>query len=67
MKVTFGTYPDNLGHIDVDRVFPLPRRQPHGERRHDDQRRVRVLPQADRAASVDSGDVGTGVTGSSAS
>ena len=53
MKVTFGTYPDNIGHIDVVRLFPLPRRQPRGEGRHHDQRGLRVLPQADRPRGSD--------------
>ena len=48
MKVTWGSYPDNRGHIDLERLLPLPRRLAQGQRRVDHQRRLRVLPQADR-------------------
>ena len=49
MKVTFGVYPDNLGHINVERMLALSRRPRCGGRQQD-QRRLRVLPQGDRAA-----------------
>ena len=52
MKVTFGTYPDNLGHIDHTRMRPLSRRHPCGERRHRHQCRLRVLPQTARTPSL---------------
>ena len=49
-KVTWGSYPNNIGHTTSSGCFRCHDESHHGQGRLDDQRRLRALPQADRDA-----------------